>query len=69
MPCDEKLRLRNLYNAAAEKFASAVNNVNVGRGKTTKEEYDRLRAIVDAARNKRNSAHLDLDRHTREHGC
>jgi hypothetical protein len=67
--CDERQRLRILYNAAAEHYTACVNEVNRVRGKTTKQEYDRARALVDEARNARNAARLSLEQHKTQHGC
>jgi len=67
--CDERQRLRVLYNTAAEHYAACVNEVNRVRGKTTKQEYDRVRALVDEARNARNAARLSLEQHKEQHGC
>jgi hypothetical protein len=61
--------LRDLYNEAAETYTSSVNDVNLSRGKTTKEDYDRLRDIGDRARTARDAAHSALDEHKRQHGC
>jgi L-aminopeptidase/D-esterase-like protein len=68
-PCEEKERLRVLYNAAAECYAAAVNEVSLSRGKTTQEEYNHSRALLDEARNVRDSARLALEQHKEEHGC
>jgi hypothetical protein len=69
MTCEEKERLRALYNSAAECCATAVNQVNLSRGKTTQAEYNRARALVDEARSARDAAHLALEQHKQEHGC
>ncbi len=69
MTCDERQRLRALYNAAAEHYTACVNEVNRVRGKTTKQEYDRARALVDEARDARNAARLSLEQHKEQHGC
>ena len=68
-PCEEKERLRVLYNAAAECYATAVNEVNISRGQTTQEEYNHSRALLDEARNVRDAARLVLEQHKQEHGC
>ena len=69
MTCDERQRLRALYNAAAEHYAACVNEVNRVRGKTTKQEYDRARALVDEARMARDTARQSLEQHKEQHGC
>ena len=60
--------MRVLYDAA-ERCATAVNLVNVSRGKTTKEEFDRVWALKDEARDARTAARLALEQHKKEHGC
>jgi hypothetical protein len=67
--CDEKQRLTILYNAAAERFAACVYEVNQVRGHTSKNEYDRVRAVADDARNSRNAARLSLEQHKKDHRC
>ena len=67
--CEEKKRLRALYQLADKRHSGAVNDVLRVRGKGSKEEYDRVRAVADEARNARNAARLALDRHKQEHGC
>jgi hypothetical protein len=69
VPCEEKERLRVIYNAASEHYATTVNDVAVTRGKTSKQEYDRQQSLVDEARNVRDLAHLTLERHKQKHGC
>jgi ElaB/YqjD/DUF883 family membrane-anchored ribosome-binding protein len=68
-PCEEKQRLRALYEMAAKSYAAAVNDVLANRGKTSKEDHDRLRARADEARSARNAARLALRQHKQEHGC
>ena len=68
-PCEERQRLRLLYNAAAQRYATAVNDVNRIRGKTSEEDYERFRAVLDEARNARNESRLALAQHKRAHGC
>jgi hypothetical protein len=58
-----------LYNASAERYADAVNDLVVIRGKTTNEEYNRVRGFVDEARNARDAARLALQQHKQEHSC
>ena len=68
-PCEEKHRLRVLLNAAAKHYAATVNDANLSRGKTSKEEYDRIQAVVDEARKTAEAAHHALEQHKKEHGC
>jgi ElaB/YqjD/DUF883 family membrane-anchored ribosome-binding protein len=67
--CGEKQRLRVLYSQAVEANSSAVNQVLQARGKTSKEEYEQIRARGDEARRVLNSARSALELHKQEHGC
>ena len=67
--CEEKERLRVFYKVASEHYTTAMNDVTLTRGKTSKQEYDRLQSLVDEARNARDQAHLELERHKQRHGC
>jgi hypothetical protein len=69
VPCEDKERLRVIYNVASEHYTTVVNDVTVTRGKTSKQEYDRLQSLVDEARKARDLAHLALERHKHKHGC
>jgi len=69
MPCKEKERLRVLYNAASEHYSATMNDVAVTRGKTSKQEHDRLQSLADEARNVGDRTHLALERHKQKHGC
>ena len=68
-PCEEKRRLRYVCKEAAERYAEAVDKSNQLRGKTSTEEYDRLRAVVNDVRSAHNAARLALQQHKQEHGC
>lgn len=68
-PCEEKRRLRLACKEAAERYAEAVDKANQLRGKTPKEESDRLRAVVNETRNVHNVARLALQQHKQDHGC
>jgi hypothetical protein len=68
-PCEEKHRLRVLYNRACERYSATVNDLILVRGKTTKEEYNRVQRFVDEARDASNAAGLALEQHKQEHGC
>ena len=61
--------MRILYDASAERYSAAVNDLVVIRGKTTNVEYNRVRAFVDEARNARGASRLALEQHKQEHGC
>jgi len=67
--CEEKLRLRDVCAAATRCCDTAVNEITLVRGKTTRDEYDRLRAVVHDRRNARSLARQALGQHKQEHGC
>ena len=67
--CEERQRLRVLSNAATIQFTQAMNNVVLRRGKVAKEEYDRVRLVMEQARDCRNAARQALAQHKQEHGC
>jgi hypothetical protein len=67
--CEEKERLRSLYNASLGAYTAVVNELIGMRGKTTREEYDRVRRFLTEARNARDAARRALEQHKQEHGC
>jgi hypothetical protein len=68
-PCEERQRLRDAYERAAQEHLAAVNEVLGGRGRVPQEQYERVRAAADEAKSKRDLARLVLLQHKREHGC
>jgi len=50
-------------------YAAVVNDLIALRGKTTVEEYNRVRSFLAEARNVRDAARRALEQHKREHGC
>ena len=67
--CEEKERLRTFYNVSLGAYTAVVNDLIAIRGKTTKEEYDRVRSFLTEARNARDAARRALEKHKTEHGC
>ena len=67
--CEEKQRLRILYSRAVVDNSRAVDDFLLYRGKTSREEYERLRVRGDEARRALNSARSALEQHKQEHGC
>jgi hypothetical protein len=67
--CEEKERLRFLYKTSLEAYTAAVNDLIALRGKTTEEEYERVRGFLTEARNARDAARLALEQHKQDHGC
>lgn len=69
MRCEEKHKLIEAYKSSVVNYATAVNDLNLTRGKTSKAEYDRLLVSSETTREISEIARLALDRHTREHDC
>jgi len=69
MPCEEQQRLRAFYQARVLAHATAVNDQAVTRGKTSKQEFERLCATTEKARTDLETSSLALQRHIQEHGC
>src|SRR5260370_37491942 len=67
--CEEKQRLSVVYSEAVQVNSVAVNELLHARGKASKQEYDRLRAVRDEARHRLNSARSALEQHKQEHSC
>jgi hypothetical protein len=67
--CEEKTNLIEAYKASVVNYATAVNDLNLTRGKLSKHEYDLLLANSDSKREVSEKVRLELDRHTRQHGC
>jgi hypothetical protein len=67
--CAEKLLLRTLYGEALKRRDAAINAVLLIRGKVSKQEYDRVRALADEARVALNLARQALEQHKQDHSC
>ena len=67
--CEEKHKLIEAYKTSVVHYATAVNDLNLTRGKISKVEYDRLLSSSETAREASETARLALDRHTRKHDC
>jgi hypothetical protein len=50
-------------------YTAVVNDLIALRGKTTEEEYNRVRSFLTEARNARDAARRALEQHKKEHGC
>ena len=61
--------MRTLYTDAIKLRDKAVNDVLLFRGRATKQEYDRIRALADDARSVVNRARQALEQHKDAHGC
>ena len=66
---EEKSRLLSLYTVARARLAVTTEDLNRTRGRTSKEEYDRLRSVSRDAWTSAESARIDLEGHTRAHEC
>jgi hypothetical protein len=67
--CAEKLLLRTRYGEALKRRDTAINAVLLVRGKVSKQEYDRVRALADEARAALNLARQALEQHKQDHSC
>jgi len=67
--CEEKIKLIEAYKVAVASYSTAVNDLNLTRGKISKPEYDHLLLNSEMARVTSEAARLELDRHTQNHGC
>jgi Rad3-related DNA helicase len=67
--CEEKKRLRALYQLAVDLHKTAIDEALLARSRASKEDYEGFRAIVDEAKNTRDAARMALERHKKEHGC
>ena len=67
--CAEKLQLRILSREALKRRDGAINDLLLARGKVSRQEYERIRALADEARAALNIARRALEQHKHEHGC
>jgi hypothetical protein len=56
MSCEEKARLLAEYEAATQRFSTAVTELNGKMGTSARTEYDRLQRVSDEALKVRASA-------------
>ena len=68
-PCEEKQRLRDLYQLASGLHSKAVNDTVLARGRASKQDYERFSVVADEARNTLDAVRLALEQHKRKHGC
>jgi hypothetical protein len=59
--CEQKQRLIDLYSVAVAHYSTAISDINITRGKTSKTEYERLRSKAENLREIAESARLALD--------
>jgi hypothetical protein len=66
---EEKDRLLNLYKAGVANYSATVNGLNLTRGQTSQQEYNRLVSLSVDAWKSAESARFALERHTGKHDC
>ena len=69
MPCDEKERLVSEYEAATNRFAASVTDLQRKMGVSSREEYEGLQRVVTEARVKSEQSRLALEQHVATHRC
>jgi Zn finger protein HypA/HybF involved in hydrogenase expression len=67
--CQEKNRLLEIWQRAAQAHANAVTALRQSIGTSTKVEYEALYRAVEALRNQVEDAQDRVDRHILKHGC
>jgi len=58
MLCEDKQRLLILYQAKVSAHSTAINDMTLTRGRTSKEEYEHLWALAENARRDSEAASL-----------
>lgn len=67
--CSEKQWHVKFYNNAVGEYAEAVNELRLGRGRTSKDDYAALLSASEKARLSAESARQELEEHIRMHNC
>ena len=67
--CEEKGRLALEYQEATEKFCQAVTELQEKLGKSSQEEYQRLKRVSEEWRVRSEQARLALEQHVAAHRC
>lgn len=67
--CEEKKRLRVLYQLASDLHSKMIDEALLARGRASKQDYQRFRTVADEAKNARDAARLALEQHKKEHRC
>jgi hypothetical protein len=60
VPCERQGQLLKLFRASVSSYSIAVNDLNLTRGKTSKQEYGRLLARWERARKPDHEARGEL---------
>jgi hypothetical protein len=69
MDCEEKQRLLAIYEDFAMRYASALSERTIRKGKMAKTEYNALYQMTEALRLDSNLSREALEAHVREHRC
>ena len=69
MACEEKARLMAIHKKTLEKHTVSSNDLYLLRGRTSREEYERLLVISSKALAEAQITLKDLMDHMRNHGC
>ncbi len=69
MPCEEKRKLVSAYGVAVQRYSITVKDLDLTRGKITRQEYQNLFTLSEQARLEARKAHGALERHARNQGC
>ena len=67
--CTDRDRLRYVYEMALADYKRAVAVIQWARGKTSREDHERLLEYVDESQVKSEDARSALDTHIDGHGC
>jgi hypothetical protein len=68
-PCPDKSRFQTEWADATNAYAKSVKSLVSQMGKLPKDQYEKLRTEVDAARTLSEKLRQELDIHTTRHGC
>jgi hypothetical protein len=67
--CPEKFQFQMKWADATNAYAKLVKSLAEQTGKLPKDQYEKLRTEVEAARTLTEKLRHDLDLHTTRHGC
>ena len=67
--CPEKSRFQTEWDEATNAYAKLVESLANQRGQLPKDQYEKLRTAVEAARILSEKLRQELDIHITRHGC
>ena len=67
--CEKRNSLLAAYQRAVKHYSAAVGTLQKARGITSQADYETMYIDVEQSRQTAEEARIDLERHTREHGC